>query len=66
MVLVNSTFEVSNLPHYFLVEKIRNGLGLDTGIDLDKLIDVGEFICGIIGRPTQSKVGRAMLSKRAE
>lgn len=42
----------------------RNGMGMNTGIALDKLIDAGEFICGVIGRETQSKVARAMLAKR--
>ena len=35
-----------------------------TGIDLDKLVEVGEFICTILERPNQSKVARAMISKR--
>jgi hydroxymethylglutaryl-CoA lyase len=43
-----------------------NGMGLDTGIDLDKLIDAGEFICKAIGRDTQSKVGRAVLARRSD
>lgn len=36
-----------------------NGLGIETGIDLDKLIGVGTFICEQIGKPTRSKVGTA-------
>jgi hydroxymethylglutaryl-CoA lyase len=42
-----------------------HGLGIATGIDLDRLIDAGEFICAALGRPTNSRVGRAMLAKRA-
>ena len=42
----------------------REGLGLSTGIELEKLVDAGEFICGVLQRETQSKVGRAMLAKR--
>jgi hydroxymethylglutaryl-CoA lyase len=42
-----------------------NGLGIETGIDLDKLLDAAEFICGVLGRPTNSKVGRALGAKRA-
>jgi hydroxymethylglutaryl-CoA lyase len=42
-----------------------NGLGIETGIDLDKLLDAAEFICGVLGRPTSSKVGRALGAKRA-
>jgi hydroxymethylglutaryl-CoA lyase len=41
-----------------------NGLGIETGVDMDKLIDAGEYICGILGRPTQSRAARALLAKR--
>ena len=41
-----------------------HGLGITTGIDLDRLIDAGEFICAALGRPTNSRVGRALLAKR--
>ena len=34
-----------------------------TGIDLPKLIHAGEFICGVLGQPTRSRVARAMLAK---
>lgn len=40
------------------------GMGLETGIDLNKLIDAGEFICGVLGRETQSRVSHAILAKR--
>ncbi|PWC81721.1 hydroxymethylglutaryl-CoA lyase [Azospirillum sp. TSH100] len=36
-----------------------NGLGIETGVDLDKLITAGAFISDAIGRPTASKVARA-------
>ncbi|EME68820.1 isopropylmalate/homocitrate/citramalate synthase [Paramagnetospirillum caucaseum] len=36
-----------------------NGMGIHTGVDLDKLIDAGTFICSALGRPTGSKVARA-------
>jgi len=42
-----------------------NGLGIDTGIDLDLLVDAGAFISGVLGRPPVSRVARAMLAKRA-
>ena len=35
-----------------------NGMNIETGIDLNKLIDVGNFICKKLGRDNQSKVGR--------
>lgn len=36
-----------------------HGMGVRTGIDLEKLIDVGKFICGELGRQSESKVNRA-------
>ena len=43
---------------------LLRGLDIDTGIDLDRLIDAGEYICAALGRPTNSRVGRALLAKR--
>jgi len=37
-----------------------HGMGLSTGIDLEKLFDAGQFICEVLDRPTQSKVARAL------
>jgi len=36
-----------------------HGMGIDTGIDLDKLIDTGNYIMTQLGRETRSKVARA-------
>lgn len=41
------------------------GMGIETGIDLDKLIDAGVFISDALGRDTQSRVAKAILAKRA-
>ena len=41
-----------------------NGLGIETGIDIDKLVDAGAFISGVLGRQPASRVGRALLAKR--
>jgi hydroxymethylglutaryl-CoA lyase len=41
------------------------GLGIETGVDLNKLVDAGEFICTALGRQTTSKVARAILAKRS-
>lgn len=41
-----------------------NGMGIETGIDLDALVDAGAFISTQLGRPTGSRVGRAILNKR--
>lgn len=37
-----------------------NGVGLKSGIDLDKLIEAGEFISAHLGRRTESKVNLAL------
>ena len=44
---------------------LLHGLGIATGVDLDRLVDAGEFICAALGRLTNSKVARALLAKRA-
>ncbi|KIH82634.1 hydroxymethylglutaryl-CoA lyase [Pseudomonas batumici] len=36
-----------------------NGLGIDTGVDLDRLILAGQEICGVLGRVTGSRVAKA-------
>jgi hydroxymethylglutaryl-CoA lyase len=41
-----------------------HGMGIDTGIDLDKLIDAGSFICQVLGKESKSKVATALLSKQ--
>ena len=43
---------------------LLHGMGIATGIDLDKLIDAGGFISAHLGRKTQSRVASAILSKR--
>ena len=42
-----------------------HGLGIRTGIDLDKVVDTGQWICGAIGKEPSSKAGKAIASKRA-
>ncbi len=42
-----------------------HGMGIETGIDLDQLIDAGVFISEALGRQTNSRVSRAVLNKRA-
>jgi len=42
-----------------------NGLGIDTGIDLGKLVATGQWICGVIGKEPQSKAGKAIAAKQA-
>ncbi len=40
------------------------GMGIETGIDLDRLVDAGAFISGVLGRPPVSRAGKALLTKR--
>jgi hydroxymethylglutaryl-CoA lyase len=42
-----------------------HGMGIETGIDLDALVDAGAWISEQLGRPTASRVGRALLARRA-
>ncbi len=39
-------------------------MGIETGIDLDALVDAGAYISEQLGRPTGSRVARALLAKR--
>lgn len=39
-----------------------HGLGVRTGVDLDALVHVGDWICGVLGRESQSRVGIARLA----
>ena len=41
------------------------GMGIDTGIDLDKLIDAGAYISDFLGRKPNSRAANALLTKRA-
>lgn len=40
------------------------GMGIETGIDLDKLIDAGKFISDALGRKPHSRAANALLTKR--
>ena len=40
-----------------------DGLGIETGVDLAKLIAAGDFICNVLGRPTLSRAARAIAAK---
>ena len=41
-----------------------HGMGIATGIDLDKLVDAGAFISDFLGRKPNSNVANAILNKR--
>jgi len=36
-----------------------HGLGIETGVDLRRLVEIGRWICGVLGREPASKVNRA-------
>lgn len=42
-----------------------HGMGLKTGINLDKLIEAGEYICQYLKKPNRSKVAIATLAKNS-
>jgi hydroxymethylglutaryl-CoA lyase len=44
---------------------LLNGLGIETGVDLDALASAGAWISAELGRPPVSRVGRALLAKKA-
>ena len=44
---------------------MMQGLGIETGIDLDKLVDTGAWISDFLKRAPGSKAGRAIAAKRA-
>jgi len=41
-----------------------DGLGIASGIDLDKLVDAGAYISDVLGRAPISRAGKALLAKR--
>jgi hydroxymethylglutaryl-CoA lyase len=42
---------------------LMNGLGVESGVDLNRLLDAADFICGVLQRPTASRAGRALRAK---
>lgn len=43
---------------------MMRGLGIETGIDFDKVVDAGQFISRQLGRPAVSRAGNAIAAKR--
>jgi hydroxymethylglutaryl-CoA lyase len=41
-----------------------HGMGIATGIDLDRLVDAGAAISRVLGRPPVSRAGKALLTRR--
>jgi hydroxymethylglutaryl-CoA lyase len=44
---------------------LLDGLGIETGVDMNKLIAAGDYICGVLGRPTFSRAAKAIAAKMA-
>ena len=44
---------------------LLHGMGIETGIDLDKLLDAGKFISDFLQRKPNSRAATALLTKRA-
>jgi hydroxymethylglutaryl-CoA lyase len=42
---------------------LMDGLGIETGIDLAQVVEIGDFISNAIGRPNVSRAGKALLAK---
>jgi hydroxymethylglutaryl-CoA lyase len=41
------------------------GMGIETGINLDKLLDAGAFISEALGRKPNSRAANALLTQRS-
>lgn len=41
---------------------LMNGLGIETGVDIFKVVEAGDMICKILSRQNQSKVANALLA----
>ena len=41
------------------------GMGIETGVDLDRLVSVGAEICAVLGKKPASKAAQALLAKGA-
>jgi len=42
-----------------------HGLGIHTGVDLERLVGIGQWICGVLGKEPASKAGRALAARKA-
>lgn len=43
---------------------LMHGLGLQTGVDIFKVVTAGDMVCKLLGRKNQSKVANALLANR--
>ena len=42
-----------------------HGMGIETGVDLEAVVEAGRDICDAIGRPNASRAGRAIAARRS-
>ncbi|SDT14167.1 hydroxymethylglutaryl-CoA lyase [Halopseudomonas xinjiangensis] len=42
---------------------LLNGMGIETGVDMDRLVTAGDRICQVLGKLNGSRVARAMLAR---
>ncbi|PAT33238.1 hydroxymethylglutaryl-CoA lyase [Vandammella animalimorsus] len=45
---------------------LLHGMGIETGVDLEKLVDAGLYISNFLQRPSSSRAGTAIAKKRPE
>ena len=45
---------------------MMNGLGVHTGIDIDQVVDAGQFISAHLGRKAVSRAGNALAAKKSQ
>ncbi|HZP86366.1 MAG TPA: hydroxymethylglutaryl-CoA lyase [Burkholderiales bacterium] len=43
---------------------LMEGLGIETGVDMNKLLAAAQYICDFLGRPSVSRAGKALLARR--
>ena len=43
---------------------LLDGLGIESGVNMDKLVTAGEYICSVLGRQTVSRAARALAARR--
>ena len=43
---------------------LLHGLGIQTGLDLDRLVDAGQWISGFLGRKSLSRAGNALAARK--
>jgi isopropylmalate/homocitrate/citramalate synthase len=43
---------------------LLHGMGIKTGVDLDRLVDIGQWICRVLGKEPASRAGRAIAAKK--